>query len=435
MRIEPVWAWLTGAETPTQVGVLTRVEETGAGSFLYDASYLKAGGHALDPGQLRHRDARRPIPIRAADREGIPGIIADAGPDAWGRRVLAQDLGYEPDALDALTHSADDGAGHLTVGDLTVKPAIELLDLVELADAIERRQAGIPAKAHRLVDQVLSPDTALGGAKPKASTQVAGFPWIAKFTERGDPIHLPFYEAAAMRMAARIGLNCAEVKVEPLPQGRSALLVKRFDRLPGGTRIPMASGLTVLGPAAQGLGPARSYLKLGQALKKWAREADSAQVLPELWDRIVFNGLVGNGDDHPRNHALLFLDGKWRLSPAFDIVPMYHPRESVALAMPFLNLTPTRATAAVTADNLLRCAPQYGVAMEQARTRLTDMLERIQAEWHDVLTELGAPATVADETKPVVDWVATVLKQVRAIRDSDLQAPKPGKRRGWAWAP
>lgn len=38
---------------------------------------------------------------------------------------------------------------------------------------------------------------------------------------------------------------------------------------------------------------------------------------------MVFNGVVGNNDDHPRNHAVLFdLDQqRWRLSPAFDVVP------------------------------------------------------------------------------------------------------------------
>lgn len=38
---------------------------------------------------------------------------------------------------------------------------------------------------------------------------------------------------------------------------------------------------------------------------------------------MVFNVLVGNDDDHPRNHAAVYShrEGRWRLAPAFDVVP------------------------------------------------------------------------------------------------------------------
>jgi serine/threonine-protein kinase HipA len=434
MKTAPVWAWLEGSVTPVRVGILSRDEHTGAGTFQYDAGYLSVGGRALDPGQLRHRDAKRPITIRAADREGVPGIIADAGPDAWGRRVLAQDLGYEPDAMDALVHSADDGAGNLAVGDLDAKPPIEWLDLLELAEAIRRRQEGQAPKDRRLTDQVLSPDTALGGAKPKASILVDGFPWIAKFPEHGDPLNLPYYEAAALRMAKRLGIDSATVEVQSLPHGRSVLLVKRFDRLPNGARIPVASGLTVLGPAAQVISPARSYLRLAQALKTWTHEDKPYPASAEIWERLVYNALVGNGDDHPRNHALLYSKGAWQLSPVFDVVPTFLHRDKVALAMPFLSLSPTKVTASVSAINLVRAAPAYGVPVDKAQNRLVEMARGIQAVWPDVLAEIKAPGEVARETQPVLDWSARLLAEAQALTASDLMTGKP-KRLGWRWAP
>jgi serine/threonine-protein kinase HipA len=38
---------------------------------------------------------------------------------------------------------------------------------------------------------------------------------------------------------------------------------------------------------------------------------------------MLFNALIGNDDDHPRNHAVVWnqSEKKWRLSPAFDVVP------------------------------------------------------------------------------------------------------------------
>lgn len=43
--------------------------------------------------------------------------------------------------------------------------------------------------------------------------------------------------------------------------------------------------------------------------------------LRELYKRMVFNVLVGNSDDHPKNTSVLWQEGGWRLSPAYDLVP------------------------------------------------------------------------------------------------------------------
>ena len=45
--------------------------------------------------------------------------------------------------------------------------------------------------------------------------------------------------------------------------------------------------------------------------------------LHELWRRIVFGVLIGNLDDHLRNHGFLYdKDDQWRLSPAYDLNPV-----------------------------------------------------------------------------------------------------------------
>ena len=36
---------------------------------------------------------------------------------------------------------------------------------------------------------------------------------------------------------------------------------------------------------------------------------------------MVFNALISNTDDHPRNHALIATTDKWGLSPAYDLTP------------------------------------------------------------------------------------------------------------------
>jgi len=428
----PVWIWLDSATTPVRVGTLTRDDATGGGSFLYDQDYVKAGGRALDPDQLRHLNARQSIPIPAHAREGVPGRIADAGPDAWGRMVLAQDLGFAPNALEALIHAADDGAGNLSVGQLDAKPKVETLDLEELAQALARRQAGQPVKNAKL-QCLLSPDTALGGAKPKATLLRDGCQWIAKFPERGDPANLPYYEAAALRMAKRLHIDSAQVEAVALPAGRSVLLAKRFDRR-GGARLGFASALTVMGAQAETLGPFRTYLHFAGKLKPWVREGLPI-TLDQLWERIVFSALIGNCDDHPRNHGLLLESGRWRLSPVFDIVPTYFRRERASLAMPYLRLATGQQTSLVSAKYLVQAAPAFALEVDMAHSRLLDMATRIIGEWQDVLDELKAPVKVAGETSPTLEWTRRILAQAASLSVDDCRPIAPKSSRRWQWAP
>jgi serine/threonine-protein kinase HipA len=45
-----------------------------------------------------------------------------------------------------------------------------------------------------------------------------------------------------------------------------------------------------------------------------------------LYRRMVFNVLSRNQDDHTKNISfLMFPDGKWQLSPAYDITYAYNP--------------------------------------------------------------------------------------------------------------
>jgi serine/threonine-protein kinase HipA len=106
---------------------------------------------------------------------------------------------------------------------------------------------------------------------------------------------------------------------------RTAVLVKRFDRT-GSQRHMVLSGASLLKteyPAKNGFENNNanwSYPTLARTL----REIGVPDVdLVELFGRMIFNALIGNDDDHPRNHAVVWRqsENKWRLSPAFDIVP------------------------------------------------------------------------------------------------------------------
>ena len=62
-----------------------------------------------------------------------------------------------------------------------------------------------------------------------------------------------------------------------------------------------------------------SYEALADIVR--ARFTAPAETLAELFTRMTFNILVGNTDDHARNHAAFWDGESLTLTPAYDICP------------------------------------------------------------------------------------------------------------------
>jgi serine/threonine-protein kinase HipA len=90
--------------------------------------------------------------------------------------------------------------------------------------------------------------------------------------------------------------------------GRDVLLVDRFDRPGGGTREQQLSALTLLGLHEMAARHA-TYVDLSELVR--LQFVDPVATQRELYTRIVVNVLVGNTDDHARNHAAFVRGGSW----------------------------------------------------------------------------------------------------------------------------
>lgn len=454
-RTEPVWIFDLPESTPgvpMLAGYLTR-NPNGAGSFVYDHEYAQKGA-ALDRQQLRN--LKRQVHIKTDERRGIPGIVADAGPDAWGEKVLEMDLGYRPDPLEALVHVRDDGVGNLIVGDPNKArhlPSPTSLDEIEAG--IQNRLNGINDPSARYQALYLSPDTALGGGKPKASIILNGDMWIAKFPDRGDPFDLAFQEAAAMEMMRRIHLppgmleeagssvthfDVANTVIHTFSNGKSALLVKRFDRetkVHTIKRLGFASARTVIGMLDSE--PTASYQDFAQATKSWAPAKEHQNMRVKIWLRLAYNALIGNIDDHPRNHALLqSSDMRWDISPAYDVLPKTTPALRVALSMTFHTVQgipgQVSRSGAVSAESLLRASMDFGIRPEIAKATLLWMAEQIQAEWEQVLQDIEAPQATRDFTSHTLVWISYIHQQLSEFSiPASWQTTK--RSRSWNWKP
>ncbi len=86
--------------------------------------------------------------------------------------------------------------------------------------------------------------------------------------------------------------------------------------------------------------------------------------------RMVFNAMVTNNDDHPRNHALLRTPAGWRLSPAYDIVPA----PLVSQERRDLALEAGRFGRVASLYNLLSDCGAFGLSASEAQALVERML-------------------------------------------------------------
>jgi serine/threonine-protein kinase HipA len=326
-----VWVWLPGATEPVVAGRVDEVVDTGLVTFTYGRSYLqRSDAIALFLPDLPLEPAVH-YPISGQ----IPGPIADASPDAWGRRVIENrhaargrttDLGK----VEVLLESGSDRVGALdfqATNDTYVPRLGGTATLDELADAAERIEAGqiLPPA----LNDALLHGSSIGGARPKAVLSDGDRELIAKFASSTDTYPVVQAEFLAMRLAALAGLEVAPVEITSV-RGRHVLLVERFDRPGGGRRRAVVSALTILGLSELDYRVV-SYADLADRIR--SRFADSTKTLREVFARITFNILVGNNDDHARNHAAFWDGAELALTPAYDICPQPRAGGETAQAM------------------------------------------------------------------------------------------------------
>ncbi|WP_158971222.1 type II toxin-antitoxin system HipA family toxin [Chachezhania sediminis] len=325
-----VWTWLPDATDPVVAGRIDLVD--GIYQFAYGRSYLDRGDAI--PLFLPDLPLRRGLQVPRAPHAIAP-VLRDGAPDFWGRRVIvnrltsARGAAVDVDALDELNymlHSGSDRIGALDFQESATRYVPRLtgeatLEQLMNAAALVERGARLPLE----LDEAIRHGTSIGGARPKAQVEGPDRKMIAKFSASNDQHNVIKGEYLAMRLGAGAGLNVARVDLAEVA-GRDVLLVTRFDRMAtaaGWTRRAMVSGLTLLDLPEHEARYA-SYQDLATRLRHDGKAP--GRDLRELFSRMCFNILIGNTDDHARNHAA-FWDGRQvELTPAYDLDP--RPRRS-----------------------------------------------------------------------------------------------------------
>ncbi|MCM2309051.1 MAG: type II toxin-antitoxin system HipA family toxin [Sulfuritalea sp.] len=402
-----VWVWLHGESTPTHAGNFSWRSDTQVGYFTYAETYLaNQSRFLLDPATLPFRRSR----ISETRQHGIFGVFRDSGPDAWGRDKLIRSHG-DLDEFDILVRGPGDGVGSIVIGNIEEKLRFHPPRLADLDEA-SRHLDDAGKAVDPEIELALDPTTSMGGAKPKLTVSDVGLLWIAKFPEKGDSRFIAHNEHVMLEMARECGVASCESRIHPLHDGRHILLIKRFDRGPiaAGTRKAFASAHTVLQmgePATDGI--RKSYLRLVENMQKWCGDQSRSNAR-ELWRRIVFNALVGNGDDHAKNHGLLFDGRAWALSEAFDIVAA-PKRNHVALALRF-----SASTTIATPQSLFECASAYAYEPDEAELHLRKIAGIISGQWSSRLEKAGVDGQE-------IDRLRSAFKLAEASKDAQLSRP------------
>ena len=380
-----VWTWLPEGTAPVVAGRLEAERDRFV--FTYGRSYL-----AREDAVPLHLPE---LPLRSGVIEPEPPLpvanaLRDASPDAWGRRVITHrlagsaDRGPAPD-LDELTFMLRSGSDRIGALDFQRSPSAyvaretpdaTLADLLTAAECVDRGQDLPPQLA-----DALQHGSSIGGARPKALVQDGDRKYVAKFSSSTEPFSAVKAEFVAMRLARLAGLNVAPVTLTRT-LGKDVLLVERFDREltgRGWARRSVVSALTLLG-LDERLAAHASYEELADIVR--ARFTEPLETLRELFARMTFNVLVGNTDDHARNHAA-FWDGAWHtLTPAYDICPQSRTGREASQAM--------RIHGNGRRSQLLLCleaAPGFRLPEPEAFAMMTHQVNTIRNHWDGLCQE------------------------------------------------
>lgn len=337
-----------------EVGAVAE-DRQGAVVFEY-AENFRQSGLELSPIHLP-LSLRGPVSFPELQRvqsfAGLPGLLADCLPDAFGNAVIRRYFEQRgtPDAamrpVQKLLY-----IGNRAMGALEFRPPLEgrtsrdTDEALAIATLVAEARRVIEGDASVAVPEMMQLGASAGGARAKAlilwnrdagrvksafAPREAGDQhWLIKFDGvtggvGGHELAREFrpgpygrIEYAYSQMARAAGIEMTETSL--LRERQFAhFMTRRFDR-DGDARLHMHSlgGLHHADYNIRQVLSYEDYFRTIRLLGMGQPDVDQA------YRRMIFNIMARNQDDHVKNVAFLMgPDGKWRLAPAFDMTFAY----------------------------------------------------------------------------------------------------------------
>jgi serine/threonine-protein kinase HipA len=282
-------------------------------AFEYDAEWLR-DGFSISP---FHLPLEKRVFIANRDPfDGNFGVFNDSLPDGWGRLLIDRmlvDKGINPFSVSTLDRLAIVGSSGM--GALEYKPEKRLTDAEAVSDLDTLAKETVEILKERgsreKLAELVKIGGSSGGARPKVLLKINGEHWLVKFRSREDSKSIGKLEFKYMQAAKAAGLIAPETK---LLEGRY-FGVKRFDRKSSGEKVFMISAGGLLDVSHRM--PVSDYNHLMNATFDLIRDKREVEKMFRL---MCFNVFAHNRDDHARNFSFLYDNGKWQVSPVYDLV-------------------------------------------------------------------------------------------------------------------
>ena len=282
-------------------------------AFEYDPAYLMSG-HSISPFIL-------PLKQEVFIAKRIPfnggfGVFDDSLPDGWGNFILDRYLrskGQDPDRLTILQRLAligSTGRGALEYRpDYSESSEDEIIDLNHLANEIEK----IITTDYDgdSLDKLYQFAGSSGGARPKVFIKIEDKEWLVKFKATMDPENVGEIEYTHSLLAKKCGIRMPETR---LFEGKY-FGTERYDRTSRG-KLHTVSAAGLLN--ADYRIPSLDYGDLLQLCHILTKNMEEVYA---LFRQMVFNVAIKNRDDHAKNFSFQLINGEWKLSPAYDLLP------------------------------------------------------------------------------------------------------------------
>lgn len=389
--------------------------------FEYERDFLRTGWEVsplvmpLSKGQVPQQFLQN----RSKCFCGLPGLLADSLPDAFGTQIIdewfaSKGLSLQKiTPLDRLCYVGKRAMGALEfepsrqIEGLEESSVIHLRELTALTESVFTERAAFQEKltqCDKSVVDILKVGTSAGGAKPKAivayndvtgevrSGQVEapdGFGyWLLKFdggtySEHShlsdNPRGIGNVEYAYYLMAKACGIRMTECRL--LQDGDCHhFMTRRFDRTDRGEKLHMQ---TLAGLAHLDRDQRHSYEQIFEVLRRMKFGMPEQE---QLYRRMVFNVVMRNHDDHTKNFSFLMdKGGKWHLAPAYDLCYSYSPNGRWT-ARHQLSLNGKQD--AFERKDLLDVARTVGI---NGADSIVDHITYVASQWEQYAGEAGVP--------------------------------------------
>ena len=286
----------------------------------------------------------------------LPYLLSDSMPDDFGNMMMKEWLRQKNlsindiNPVERLTYVGKRGMGALEYKPINHKESTSYnIDVSELLEVTKKVLEGKEKTTYSDLDKdslsdILRIGTSVGGARAKALVaikkdsnnkiieirpgdiiQPEGYSyWLLKIdgaNEKtlGESAGLGKIEFAYYKLAKAAGIDISESYLYE-ENNRFHFLTKRFDRTENGEKIHMQT-LGALAGIDYKVQRASSYETLFRVMKMLRLPYNQFE---QQYRRALFNVIARNHDDHVKNFSFLMnKEGKWQISPAYDITYQY----------------------------------------------------------------------------------------------------------------